>query len=108
MGATFKENVSDIRNSKVADIVYELQSFGVYVDVTDPYADSGEMKHEYGFGLSSKPSGKYNAIILAVNHHQYINLEEQYFTDLCYDNGIFFDVKGVYKNKFKSLSYWSL
>src|SRR5688572_25090208 len=52
MGATFKEDVSDIRNSKVADIVKELISFGLAVDVVDPHADSGELEHEYGFGLS--------------------------------------------------------
>ncbi len=107
MGATFKENVSDIRNSKVADIVYELNSFGVSVDVIDPYADSGDLKHEYGFGLN-KISGKYDAIILAVNHHQYINFEEQYFINLCNEKGIFFDVKGVYRNKIHKLTYLSL
>jgi len=47
MGATFKENVSDIRNSKVADVVHELKSFSLNVDVSDPYADSAEVKHEY-------------------------------------------------------------
>ena len=51
-GATFKENVSDIRNSKVADVVKALKSFYVNVDVEDPYADSDELKHEYGFGLT--------------------------------------------------------
>ncbi len=51
MGATFKENVSDIRNSKVADVVKELKSFSLNVDVTDPHADSDELKHEYGFEL---------------------------------------------------------
>ena len=51
-GATFKENVSDIRNSKVADIVKELKAFYINVDVEDPYADSDQLIHEYGFGLS--------------------------------------------------------
>jgi UDP-N-acetyl-D-galactosamine dehydrogenase len=107
MGATFKENVSDIRNSKVADIVHELQSFGVTVDVTDPYADSNDLKHEYGFGLSHM-TGHYDTIILAVNHQQYLNLDEEYFYEFCNENGIFIDVKGVYKNKIKKLTYWSL
>ncbi|MFN8264601.1 MAG: UDP binding domain-containing protein [Chitinophagaceae bacterium] len=49
MGATFKENVSDIRNSKVAGVVKELQNFSLNVDVTDPYASSEELQHEYGF-----------------------------------------------------------
>jgi UDP-N-acetyl-D-galactosamine dehydrogenase len=68
MGATFKENVSDIRNSKVADVVKELKSYGVKVDIVDPHASSKELKHEYGFGLIKTPNKKYDAIIVAVNH----------------------------------------
>lgn len=107
MGTTFKENVSDIRNSKVADIVKELQSFGVTVDAVDPYADSDEMKHEYGFGLT-QPSGSYDAIIVAVNHKEYLNLPEDYFVKLSNSKGIFVDVKGIYRNKISKLTYWSL
>ncbi len=107
MGATFKENVSDIRNSKVADVIYELQSFGVKVDVIDPNADSDHLKHEYGFGLS-QISGKYDAIILAVNHKEYLNLPEDYFVGLSTEKGIFVDIKGIYRNKIKNLTYWSL
>lgn len=107
MGTTFKENVSDIRNSKVADIVKELQSFGVTVDAVDPYADSDEMMHEYGFGLT-QPSGFYDAIIVAVNHKEYLNLPEDYFVKLSNNMGIFVDVKGIYRNKISKLTYWSL
>ncbi|MDP4207310.1 MAG: nucleotide sugar dehydrogenase [Bacteroidota bacterium] len=107
MGATFKENVSDIRNSKVADIVYELQSFGVEVDVVDPHADSKDLKHEYGFGLADI-SGEYDAIILAVNHKEYLDLSEDRFLKHSRKNCIFVDIKGVYRNKIKQLTYWSL
>lgn len=107
LGATFKENVSDIRNSKVADVVYELQSFGVTVDVADPFANSTELKHEYGFGLSDI-TGNYDAIILAVNHREYTNLPEEYFVNLSCANSIFVDVKGIYRNKIKKMTYWSL
>jgi UDP-N-acetyl-D-galactosamine dehydrogenase len=107
MGTTFKENVSDIRNSKVADVVKELISFGVTVDAVDPHASSDEMMHEYGFKLATI-SGKYDAIILTVNHREYINLPEEYFINLCNEKGIFIDVKGAYKNKIKTLTYWSL
>jgi UDP-N-acetyl-D-galactosamine dehydrogenase len=107
MGATFKENVSDIRNSKVADVVNELKSFGVTVDVVDPNADSEELKHEYGFGLS-EISGQYDAIILAVNHREYTNLTEDYFVGLSAEKGIFVDIKGVFRNKINKLTYWSL
>ncbi|HEX6191898.1 MAG TPA: nucleotide sugar dehydrogenase, partial [Chitinophagaceae bacterium] len=61
-GATFKENVSDIRNSKVADVVKALQSYYVNVDVEDPYADSAELKHEYGFELTARPAADYDAV----------------------------------------------
>ena len=78
MGATFKEDVSDIRNSKVADIVKELKSFSVKVDVIDPHADNDELKQEYGFGLNT--IGKnYDGVIVAVNHKEYKSLDEKYF-----------------------------
>ncbi len=107
MGATFKENVSDIRNSKVADIVKELQSFGLQVHVTDPHADSEELRHEYGFGLTKVGKG-YDGVIVAVNHKEYVGLDEKYFTSVLSKGGVLVDVKGIYKGKVKKLSYWSL
>ncbi|NJK98767.1 MAG: nucleotide sugar dehydrogenase, partial [Bacteroidales bacterium] len=108
MGATFKENVSDIRNSKVADVINELKSYGIAVDVIDPHASSEELHHEYGFSLIDKPGNNYSAIVVAVNHSQYCNLSEDYFMDLSAGPGILIDVKGIYRNKIKKLAYWSL
>nr|WP_321406180.1 nucleotide sugar dehydrogenase [uncultured Carboxylicivirga sp.] len=108
MGATFKENVSDIRNSKVADVVNELKSFSVKVDVIDPHASSEELMHEYGYGLIDEIKDKYNGIIVAVNHTDYINLDEAYFKSIMVDEGVFVDVKGIYRGKIKDLTYWSL
>lgn len=109
MGATFKENVSDIRNSKVTDVISELQSFQINVDLIDPHADSLEMEHEYGLSLTSVLRNDYDAIILAVNHNEYMNYDEAYFKSLLKDGkGIFVDVKGIYRNKIKDLTYWSL
>lgn len=109
MGATFKEDVSDIRNSKVIDIVNELKSYQVHVDIIDPHADSDEMNHEYGVPLISSASNEYDAIIVAVNHKEYIGLNENYFKSLMKENkGIFVDVKGIYKNQIHDLEYWSL
>jgi UDP-N-acetyl-D-glucosamine/UDP-N-acetyl-D-galactosamine dehydrogenase len=108
MGATFKENVSDIRNSKVADVIKELKSYGVAVDVVDPHADSAELEHEYGFGLTEKPDKKYDAVIVAVNHKEYLDLDEKYFTSVSSGNPILVDVKGIYRNKMQNLTYWSL
>lgn len=107
MGATFKENVSDIRNSKVADIVKELKSFGVDVHVADPHADSEELKHEYGFGLNKIGKG-YNGVIVAVNHKEYLGLDEKYFSSILDKKGVLVDVKGIYKGAVKKLQYWSL
>ena len=109
MGATFKENVSDIRNSKVADVIKELRSFMVDVEIADPYADSAELEHEYGFGLSELKDGAYDAIIVAVNHDEYVKLQESDFKRMMNDDkGIFVDVKGIFKGKINELNYWSL
>lgn len=107
MGATFKEDVSDIRNSKVSDIIKELKSFGVEVHVVDPHADSDELKHEYGFGLDKMGKG-YDGVIVAVSHKDYMDLDEKYFSSLLSPHGILTDVKGLYRGKIKKLNYWSL
>jgi len=108
MGATFKEDVSDIRNSKVIDVVTELKSFQVTVDLVDPHASSDEMEHEYGVKLVE--IGKdYDAIIVAVNHREYRGLDEAYFKSLMKDGkGVFVDIKGIFKGKINELEYWSL
>jgi UDP-N-acetyl-D-galactosamine dehydrogenase len=109
MGATFKENVSDIRNSKVIDVISELKSFQINVDVIDPQADSSEMEHEYGVSLTTTLRSDYDAIILAVNHREYMTLDEAYFKTLLKDGkGIFVDVKGIYRNQIQDITYWSL
>ena len=109
MGATFKEDVSDIRNSKVIDVIKELESFSVNVEVVDPHASSKELKHEYGFGLVDEPTGEYDAVIVAVNHKEYLDLDENYFKSIMpVDKGVLTDIKGIYKGKIKQLEYWSL
>jgi UDP-N-acetyl-D-galactosamine dehydrogenase len=108
MGATFKENVSDIRNSKVIDVVNELISFGVEVDVIDPHASHDELLHEYGHGLVPAPKGKYDAVILAVSHDEYMDQSESYFGEFLNDKGIFVDLKGLYRNVIKDHKYWCL
>lgn len=108
MGATFKENVSDIRNSKVCDIIKEFKSFSVTVDVVDPLASSEELKHEYGFELVDKPGTGYDAVVVAVNHKEYLNLDEAYYKSILTKDGILVDIKGILRNKIKDLTYWSL
>jgi UDP-N-acetyl-D-glucosamine/UDP-N-acetyl-D-galactosamine dehydrogenase len=107
MGATFKENVSDIRNSKVADVVKELKSFSLNVDVADPHAESEELKHEYGFELAT--IGKnYDAVIVTVPHNDYKVLDDNYFVSITKENALVADLKGIYRNKISSRKYWSL
>jgi UDP-N-acetyl-D-galactosamine dehydrogenase len=109
MGATFKEDVSDIRNSKVIDVVNELTSFSVHVDLIDPHASSEEMLHEYGVGLIEEPTTDYDAVLVAVNHRAYKSMTETDFKGLLKDGkGVFIDVKGIFKGQIKDLEYWSL
>ncbi len=110
LGMTFKENVSDIRNSKVIDVIRELESFSMHVDVVDPHADPEEVMHEYEVELKAAPdTGSYDAIIVAVNHKEYNNLSEDYFKSLLIDGkGVLVDIKGLYRHQINDLVYWSL
>ncbi|HXB13043.1 MAG TPA: nucleotide sugar dehydrogenase, partial [Bacteroidia bacterium] len=108
MGATFKEDVQDIRNSRIADVVKELKSFYVKVEVSDPFASSEELKEEYGFELVKDIGKDYDAVIVAVNHKPYLALTEDYFASILTKQGIVVDVKGILRNKIKNLPYWSL
>ncbi|CAN5572050.1 nucleotide sugar dehydrogenase [soil metagenome] len=108
MGATFKENVSDIRNSKVADIVNVLQSYYLNIQITDTMASSDELQHEYGFGLTTTIDNDYDAVIIAVPHTAYSQLDESYFTSITKPNALIADLKGLYRNKISNRHYWSL
>jgi UDP-N-acetyl-D-glucosamine/UDP-N-acetyl-D-galactosamine dehydrogenase len=108
MGATFKENVSDIRNSKIIAMIKELRAFSLHVDIVDTHAESDALQHEYGFPLSPAIGKNYDAVILGVPHNEYKNLTEEYLLGITNPNAIFADLKGVYRNKFTKLKYWSL
>lgn len=108
MGTTFKENVSDVRNSRVADLVSELRQYGVQVDVTDPFANSRELMEEYNYGLADTIRDDYDVVIVAVSHQPYLELTEEYFKGITGNQGILIDVKGIYRNRVKDLVYWSL
>ncbi len=109
MGVTFKEDVSDIRNTKVINIVNELKSFQVKVDLVDPHASSEDMKNQYGVSLRESAGSGYDAVIVAVNHAEYTSLTESDFEKMMKDDkGVFVDVKGIFRNKIEKLEYWSL
>lgn len=108
MGITFKENVSDIRNSKVADLVRELMSFSINVHITDPYASPNEVAHEYQLSLVDNISNDYDAVLVAVAHEEYKQLEYDYFNSITGDKPILMDLKGIYNPVQNGIDYWRL
>lgn len=108
MGVTFKENVSDIRNSRVIDVIKELRSFLVNVDIVDPHASPEDVAHEYGLNLQQKAGENYDAVILAVNHREYAELDSDYFKKIVTPGALLFDVKGVFKDRETGVAYRTL
>jgi len=108
MGVTFKENVSDIRNSKVADVVKELKSFSLHVDIIDPYAESAQLIHEYGFGLVTETQNDYDAVIVTVPHESFKSWGDKDFASITHQGALIADLKGLFRNKIHSRKYWSL
>jgi len=93
LGFTFKENCPDVRNTKVVDVVRNLEEFGTNVTIFDPWANPSEVEHEYGkTTVSAIPSEKYDAIVLAVSHNEFKTLN---FSDYLSENGVIYDVKGI-------------
>ncbi|SFF09944.1 nucleotide sugar dehydrogenase [Spirosoma endophyticum] len=109
MGLTFKENIADIRNSKVADLVRELMKYAINVHVVDPHASPNEVAHEYRLTLMDRPSSQYDAIIVAVGHDEYKVLDVPYFKSLMNGAPILLDLKGLYSvQKDDEIQYWRL
>lgn len=96
MGLTFKENCPDLRNTRVVDVIAELQDFGCDVDVADCWADPAEAKREYGYDLVANPEkGKYDAVFLAVPHREYAAMSVTDLRGYAKEQGVLFDLKGV-------------
>ena len=110
LGLTFKENVADIRNTKVIDVIRELESFNVDIDIVDPHASPEEVRDEYELTLKPEAeAGAYDAVIAAVNHAEYAGYGEAEFRHLLRDgDGTVVDVKGVFRGRTGDLDYWSL
>jgi UDP-N-acetyl-D-glucosamine/UDP-N-acetyl-D-galactosamine dehydrogenase len=108
MGVTFKENVSDIRNSKVIDLVRELMDYSIHVHLTDPCASPNEVAHEYKMSLIDSPSSDYDAIIVTVAHDDYRKYNITYFESLTKDELILVDLKGLYPEIKHEAVYTSL
>ncbi|HEY0740040.1 MAG TPA: nucleotide sugar dehydrogenase [Chryseosolibacter sp.] len=92
LGITFKENCPDIRNSRVVDVVRELQSFGTNVEIYDPHADPDEVMSEYNLQMIASPSKTYDGILLAVSHKEFLEMN---WSAIRHDKTVVYDVKGI-------------
>jgi UDP-N-acetyl-D-galactosamine dehydrogenase len=108
MGMTFKENVSDIRNSKVADLVRELMSFSIHVHITDTFASPNQVAHEYKLTMVDQISEDYDAVVVSVAHDNYKILTVDYFKSIMREEPILMDLKGMYDFKNSDIHYWRL
>ncbi len=96
LGLSFKENCPDIRNTRIIDIIHELQEYHIQVDVHDPWVDAAEVQHEYGLELTETPKNYYyDAVVLAVAHHQFKALTRDDIAKLCKANFVLYDLKYV-------------
>jgi UDP-N-acetyl-D-glucosamine/UDP-N-acetyl-D-galactosamine dehydrogenase len=108
MGITFKENVSDVRNSKVANLVYELMDYSINVHIIDPNASANEVAHEYRLPLIDKVSDDYDAVIVAVAHDEFKGLDSAYFQGISKGKPVLIDMKGLYGHLGKDVFSWKL
>ena len=98
MGMTFKENVKDIRNSKSFDLKKSLENYGLDVETWDPVVDKSDLITY----IKEQPEKKYDAIVLAVPHDQFVSMFNHVEAELLTDSGIVMDIKGVWRSKFKA------
>jgi UDP-N-acetyl-D-galactosamine dehydrogenase len=96
LGITFKENCPDVRNTKIVDVIRELEDFGVKVTTFDPWANPEEVKHEYGLVTTDElPTQKFDAVVLGVAHKEFLQLD---LASLQNDTSLLYDVKGILGN----------
>lgn len=107
-GITFKENVSDIRNSKVADLVKKLRLMGANVTVEDPHAEPSEVSDEYNIQTVHKAEGSFDIVIIAVAHDKYNEEDQDYYRSISNQDTIFFDIRGTFEAQIPHGIYMSL
>lgn len=107
-GVTFKENVADIRNSKVVDLVRELMDYSIHVHLIDPHASPNELSHEYKLALVDEVSHNYDAVVIAVAHQEYTDLSLDYYKSIMNGSPILIDLKGVFEPAEVDIPYWRL
>ena len=100
MGLTFKENCPDLRNTKIIDVVHELSTYNIAVDVYDPWVNVAEAEHEYGITpISSLEDDKYDAVILAVSHNQFKEMGIEKIRKLAKSQNVIYDLKYLFKKE---------
>lgn len=107
LGITFKEDVADIRNSKVSNLIKELMDYSLNVHVVDPHASANEVAHEYGISMIEEPQGQYDALVFAVGHKAYKTMSVEDIKNLSKDEPVVFDIKGIF-NRSDFKHYWKL
>lgn len=108
LGATFKEDVSDIRNSKIFDLYKELKDYSIQLDIVDPHASKEEVAHEYGVELADQISTDYDSVIVAVAHQKYKEIDENYLKTILLPEGLVVDLKNILKGKITNFAHWTL
>jgi UDP-N-acetyl-D-galactosamine dehydrogenase len=110
LGFTFKENISDIRNSRVADLVFELQSYGIKkITIFDPRANGLMVEKNYGLKLANDFRNQhYDVVVLAVGHNEFMHFTEKELKSFLHPPYIFFDLRSIYYALRNSFYYWSL
>jgi UDP-N-acetyl-D-glucosamine/UDP-N-acetyl-D-galactosamine dehydrogenase len=107
MGITFKEDVADVRNSKVVELIKEINDFSISVDVVDPWADKAEVLQKFGISLLDHPSNDYDAILIAVGHKEFKEKSIDQLKEFVKDELLIFDIKGI-KANILTENYWRL
>lgn len=108
LGATYKANVTDIRNSKSFDLVDEFKSFGLTVTLVDPLANANDVMSAYGVELAKTVEGSFDAVVLAVPHKCFLEWPTKKYYDLLMPNGVFTDIYGLLRGKIMNVDYWNL
>jgi UDP-N-acetyl-D-galactosamine dehydrogenase len=108
MGVTFKANVADVRNAKIAEVALELMKLGCHIDLSDPLADAAALQQEYGLTLVQTEKVDYDIIVIAADHAAYYTLDEDYFCQRTRTGALVADLNGIYRNKINQRNYWTL
>ena len=97
LGFTFKENCPDIRNTKIYDLIKVLEQYKINIEIVDPFVNPKEVKKIYGINVTKRISNnvKYDAVVCAVSHKTFIEMNESSWSNLIYKKGIIFDLKGI-------------